>query len=540
MKLAKPSIHRLDFKGTAQIFELLFVVGALAFALIIRFVNLRTIPDWFQDEGEFIRLAEHLSRGNFDFVGIRGSMLIIGRPPLFFWIIAGLFKLFGTDIVVLRGFTAVCGVLAAGISYIISRQTLNKTAAKYTVLLMAILPEYIFYNRLGYTYNLFAVLILLFIFAVWKYIENKEQKWLIMACLTSGLAIACDYLGLVTVVILALVILLRKPADLWKLIIIAPLPLIFVMLPGIIHAPNETWQDLRAVISWGDGIAQNFWANLLTIISAYGFLIQRQPWIVLGFIGMLTLPNHRLRNLLFVMTCGLFLPPALGRAVAAHYLLPIWPIIFICLGSLFDSGVKHMFEISLNAFSNVKPLEQQMTLGRYTISLSTIFARLTVFSLIISPFVWMILLDSGFFTWKSVEQANIMPITFFVEGYVPAEDAQAVSEVISMDLESEDFVIAPGTIYWMLTSRVADIRLVALYEAGGKIVNMPEIDPARFTTAMYLRSAKYAVVDNTWRLWWAEDYAEIENLLQQVSQWPAIMERGSLELFCNPIYCNNR
>ncbi len=123
-----------------------------------RFANLRSLPDWFLDEGEFIRLADCLAHGNFDFLGIRGSTLLIGRLPLFLWILAGAFKLFGTDILVLRSLTALCGIGVIGFSYLTARQAFNRTAAFYTAILLTLITEVVFYNRVGF-YNWLATLI---------------------------------------------------------------------------------------------------------------------------------------------------------------------------------------------------------------------------------------------------------------------------------------------------------------------------------------------------------------------------------------------
>ena len=531
------SIPGKNNKDRLLIPELFIVIAILSLAAYFRLVNLRSIPDWFQDEGEFIRLADQIVGGNYGFLGIRGSTLLIGRPPIFFWIIAGLFKLVGADIVFLRSFTAICSLLTCGIGYLFARQALNRTSAVYTLAWMAIIPEYVFYNRLGFTYNLFSGLVLLFAFAVWKYLAEGERKWLAAACLGAGLGLACDFLGLVLVLFLILILLARKPADLWYVLTLAPLPLVIALLPALINAPGEIWNDLIAVVLRGGGISPSLGWNVLTMISAYGFLIQRQTWIVLGLIGLLALPDQRLRNLLLALAFGLLLPTSLGRGLAAHYLLPVWPLFMIGLGSLTETGVKHIFNIYASTFNRLKPIGKWRLTGRYPLSMSSGLTRLIVLFLVFSPFIWMLFLDSGYFIWKTVGVQNIMPSVLFLDGYVPASDAQAISEAILKDLKAEDLVIAPGTVYWLLPGRAVDIRTVALYEAGGKIPKLAEIDPARFIGNNSLDSARYVVVDNTWRHWWARDYPEIADLLQKVSKWPLLMEQGSLEIYYNPMKC---
>ena len=79
------------------------LVLVLSLAVFLRFSNLRTNPGWYSDEGAFINVAENLSQGKWQYFALQGSPLLVGRPPLFFVVLAGAFKLFGVDILVLRG-----------------------------------------------------------------------------------------------------------------------------------------------------------------------------------------------------------------------------------------------------------------------------------------------------------------------------------------------------------------------------------------------------------------------------------------------------
>jgi 4-amino-4-deoxy-L-arabinose transferase-like glycosyltransferase len=123
--------------------EYLILLTILILAAIFRFYKLRTAPDWFVDEGEFIRLADYLSKSNINYPGIRNSILLIGRPPLFFWILAGIFKIFGTDIIVLCSLVVICSIFTIGICYEFTRHALGRTSAFYAAMLLAIFPEYI-------------------------------------------------------------------------------------------------------------------------------------------------------------------------------------------------------------------------------------------------------------------------------------------------------------------------------------------------------------------------------------------------------------
>jgi hypothetical protein len=52
-----------------------------------------------------------------------------------------------------------------------------------------------------------------------------------------------------------------------------------------------------------------------------------------------------------------------------------------------------------------------------------------------------------------------------------------------------------------------------------------------------LSNAKYAIVDNSWRVWMIDLAPEIGTILKQVSNWPIVMAQGDVQLYCNPISC---
>jgi 4-amino-4-deoxy-L-arabinose transferase-like glycosyltransferase len=516
--------------------EYLILFGILILAIVFRIIRLRTAPDWFQDEGEFIRLADYLSKGNLDFLGIRNSLLLIGRPPLFMWILAGAFKLFGMDILVLRSLAITCSFFSIGISYLLARQALGKTAAYYTAFLLAIFPEYIFYNRLGFSYNWTSLWILIFIFGLWKYLITENQRWLVIACLAAGIAFASDYVGIICILALLLVISLTHPSQLWKMVIVL-IPWVVSILPIFIIAPVDALHDLAYTFFWGSGGEGDIVFMLARMLAIYPGMIQREPWILLGIIGLFTLSDKRLLGIILVVVCGVFALFSFNRTLAAQYLLPVWPLVMIGLGSFLARSVTYFFTNVKSSLINLKISQRWVVNDTVRTFLGSVGSTILVFAFVFLPISWLVILSIKGFVIEPVDPSIAINEVLWEEGYIAPSDAQAIAQEISKNVKSEDFVIAPGVVYRMLQSNAAHPRTVVVYEHGGNILGVRDVNHDRFTVNCSLSNAKYAVVDNTWRYWSASMAPEISTMLDKVKKWPMVLERGSLQLYCNPAFC---
>jgi 4-amino-4-deoxy-L-arabinose transferase-like glycosyltransferase len=512
------------------------LLAILLLAAIFRFYKLRTTPDWFMDEGEFIRLGDYLSKGNYDLFGIKNSLLLIGRPPLFFWVLAGAFKIFGTDIIVLRSLTALCSIVSVGVCYIFIQQALGRKPAIYSAFLLAILTEYIHNNRIGFTYNWTSLWMLIFVFALWKYHKQDSQRLLVTACLAAGVAFASDYVGIICILIIIIDLLLTRPKQLWK-IIIAGIPWLVSMLPIFIKAPFETFHDLVYTFFWGSGgVGGNLIFILARILTIYPVSIQGQSLVLLGMIGIFTIFDQRLRILLLSMVCGVFAIFSFSKTITGHYLLPIWPFLMIGLGNFVDKAVTFIFTNIKLSLINLK-ISQSWKINNTSRTLIGSFGSiLLVFVFVFLPISWMIILNIQGFISKPANPSELQKIPFS-DGFIPAVDAEVVAGEISEKINPEDFVIAPGVVSWMVHCNVADIRQVAMYEFGGQILDNPEIAQDRFTVNSSLSNAKFAVVDDTWRYWFTDMAPEIASMLDEVKKWPLVMTQGTLQLYCNPANC---
>ncbi len=516
--------------------EYLVLFGILTLAILFRIIRLRTAPDWFQDEGEFIRLADNISKGNFAFLGVRNSLLNIGRPPLFFWILAGAFKLFGLDIVVLRGFSVLCGLTTIGIAYLFVREALGKTPAIYTALLLAIMPEFVYYNRMGFTYNWTSLWMLFSLYSLWKYFKQYRQWWLVVSCLAAGIAFASDYIGIINILVIILVLIILHPKDLWKVPLVA-IPILISVSPIFFIAPSDALHDLISTLSMtkgGVGVPGYQFARMLVV---YPEMVVRQPFIVLGIVGLFIIPDKLMRGLILCLLSGIIILVSFSRALAAQHLLPVWPLAMIGLGFLLDEIVSYFYTNIKSSLVNIN-FSPTLKIGvRLRTFLGSVGTTSLVFCFVFLPISWMVITNVKGYMVEPADPSIVMTQVGWLEGYVSSDDAQAIAQEISKNVKSEDFVIAPGVVYWMLQSNAADPRTVVVYEHGGNILGVRDVNHDRFTVNSSLSNAKYAVVDNTWRYWLAPMAPEISTMLDKVKKWPMVMERGSLQLYCNPTFC---
>lgn len=146
-----------------RLFEKLALLLILGLAAFLRLTNLTHNPGWYTDEATHLDIARHLLRGQTQYLAITQSFLLFGRMPLFEWLLAGALTLGGEGMATLRTLTGLLGVATVGGLYWATRP-LSRRLALLAALLLAIYPPAVLYSRLGFSYNLLALLMLV----VWR------------------------------------------------------------------------------------------------------------------------------------------------------------------------------------------------------------------------------------------------------------------------------------------------------------------------------------------------------------------------------------
>lgn len=265
-------------KYLSPVIEISLFSVIILIAVFLRFYQLRTNPGWYSDEGSFINVADNLSHGRWQYFAIRGSPLLIGRPPLFFVLLAGIFDIFGVDIIALRIFTATLSMASIMLLYWMAREMFAPGLA----LLSA--------------------------------------------------SISTDYLGIVAVALALMTFLIYDRRRLVLFTLWTFIASIFILIPVWFADPSGFIGDLRFTFQ---RVSVSPAMQIMNIIIFYYELLRREVWLVLGFIGLLLLPNPRAKGMiLFIFGTTIFLTvrslPPVGRNY--HHLIQLFPFIALGLG----------------------------------------------------------------------------------------------------------------------------------------------------------------------------------------------------------------
>jgi len=522
-------------RGSSQIvpwWAYLLMGGVLAIAIVTRFSWLRVTPGWYPDEGSDIDIATHMMRGEQRYFAIGSSTLVAARPPLFHLVLAGLFRLFGRDILVLRMLTGAYGVLVVLLLFVLGRQLWGTNLALLVASLYAIYPNAVLTSRFGFLYNQLALLNLLLFYTLWRFIMGGSRWWLVAACLSVGLSLLTSVSSLPTIGFVALVLFLtRRSALWWALPLMAGLPMLYGAWM-MAQVPQAFQCDLQCTFariggSWLHKIAYAVWN--------YKQLLLWDAWLTLGAFGLTLLrpSQNRLYTLAFfwyhLFTTVSGVPAVVG--VAYHYVIPLLPWTAVGMAAfvmwVFSRLVSGLERLCNRLYIRLPWARARAhwdavlwRLGR------TCMVGLTLFWVLVSPFVAM------------ATQAVIVP------GYAPPDievvtvrsiqDAESTIAYINRHVAPDDVVLAPPHVAWMVDAQVADFQQAVAY-IGGETQNYPrDVDRSRFLFDCSVQNARYAVVWDGWREWTAEAMPDVGMILQVVESWPVVFERGEWHVFANP------
>jgi len=516
-------------------------VGALGVCLILglafyfRFANLRANPGWYSDEGVFINYAENLAQGRWQMFALVDSPMLIQRPPLFLFVLTAAFKLWGADIVVLRGLAALYGMLSVGLLYLLARASFGMRLALLAAGLLAICPWIVAYNRIGFTYSQMAPLFLLTILAGFKFAETSKAIWATVACLAAGLASATDYLGAVAPILVVAVFLVYDRRWLLPGVCLMGLILAAAFMPVYLANPQGFWDDTRYTFSIRTDIS--LLLQIVNVVFNYAELLRRESWIMVGLIGLCLLPGRRAKlMILFVVGLTMLVTvrtlTPVGRGL--HYLLHIFPFIALGLAAFIDWSVPRLFGCLDNLFrdlrrslfgdQNIAALDRVWRVGQRVVSSGMVFL------LIVSPIIWMVFADVA----QSV-YGNYFIFTGNDNLTLSAEkDVNQVVDYMRLHVNADDLVFASPQIVWAVPALQADFSLASLCD--GKDMGYPaDLPRLRFAYNCSLKDAAYVILDPLARTFAIQVVPGMETLIQQVEQWPLVFRAGDLDVYKNPL-----
>jgi 4-amino-4-deoxy-L-arabinose transferase-like glycosyltransferase len=521
----------------ARWLEIFILVFILALAAYFRLTNLPNNPGWYTDETTHVDIARHLLHGRVQYLAINQSMMLVGRPPLFHLLLAGLFRLFGADIAVLRAFTGALGVISVALLYWVARRAAGeRTFALLAALMLAIYPNAVLYSRFGFSYNLLAPLVLLMMLGLWEYLQTpppgpllefregeecssivRGRGWLALAALAVGVGATSDLLMMTFAAPFVLVVLAKRWRDLlWSLPLMA-LPFGLYSLWMLASAPRAFLFDLQFTFARLGAIPLK--DQLPNVALNYTVLISQDFWMLSGVIGLFLLRparGQRLSLLVFLLPLVLLGRTAALYSLSFYYMIALLPLVALGAAALARYGAPYVFCIVCAGLEAAQR------------PLAIIGAGLVPLLVVVAPLLTSTALLVGQVTgyWNTAIEPFL----------IDADDARQAAEYVNARTSADDVVIGSPPLAWLFEANAADFQM-AVAATGESTVHFPPDVPAdRFAFDPRYTRARFVVVDNLWRNWGAVHIPGVLRMLREVEAWPLVFEAGAIQVYRNPAF----
>jgi hypothetical protein len=463
------------------------------------------------------------------------SILIAARFPLFPLLLSGLFRIFPPGMRTLRVFTASLNLISVLLLFVlVARAQKNEnTILPYLAAgLYAIYPKAVLYSRIGFSYHLVTVLILLACLGLFEYLRSKNRAWIILAAGAIGLALVTDLIGALWIIPLVLVITaVRFRGWLWSLSLVI-LPFLVYLAHGLIRAPVLFGYDLNFILRRTNSIPLVLQFPVMLI--NYGKLLRADYWLAPALAGLFLLKPRRFKRLILLM----FLVPffLVNRSIALtelgfYYFIPFFPWVALGMASLLYYGTPKVVKLVRAGLADLLTWwgwEEQRNMSWWRNRLLNVFSALFLFILLVAPF-----LLSVFSTVQSVESGFTTP---FDQVLVEGNDARVISNYVNFHAGPSDLVVTSPTLGWLIDAEVADFQMVLAYQNSPTLHFPADIPKAHFAYSADYRRAKFAVVDPVWRNWGAVNMPAVAVLLEEVQDWPLVYQQGDIYVYQNPAW----
>ncbi|VVB54755.1 Dolichyl-phosphate-mannose-protein mannosyltransferase [uncultured archaeon] len=506
----------------------------LLLALVLRTVNVETIPYWHWDEGVNLHLAWNLAHGESRWFAL--AYRWVPHPPLYFMVLGLVLRLAGYTILVGRLFNVALSLATCFVVYLLGREVDDERTGLVAALAYAVSPFAVYWGRLSYSNNLVSLIAALSLFLLLTYFRTKNPVRLYVAAFVSGLAAVTGYNGFFVPLSLGAVILLTEKRSFPAVIIISSLPFLAfaaVMfrfdLAGFIHdlnyqffrfgGPSPLWRFLLLfavayyirktklagffVEIWKMIVrdAPVYWAAYAVLLvyphTDDSFLMGFDPY----FIGALGLVSHPSTFKKFGMRTyfafAFLMAFALNRV--DHMLIPLHPLLALGVG-----------RIAVDAYGlNSRYVRRLSNAGTVALLLTSI------------PFAAAALSDVALvgFGYR-VEHQNL-------DGFFGA--AARVREItrpgdVVLTYSQMDYLL-PDTLNGELVQSVPYNGVAVTYYAG-------DFPPERWLFNTSIQNARAVVLSNG-TLKWANETAGFEDVYAEISKWPR-EDVGQYLILLNP------
>lgn len=304
------------------------------------------------DEAIYAQVSKEMIERNEWLTPHWNGQLWFHKSPVFFWITALFFTLFGIDEFWGRFASAVSGLAVLLLSYLIARRIYNRAAGVLAVLILLASQLFVFYARVGTTDTMLTLFVLLAAYAYLK-TEDDDRFWLLvggacaMALMVKGAAgVIAPLVLLLTAIVERNLVPVLRSKWLWLgvglgLLIVLPWHLFMyqqhgeAFLNGYVysHVINRAKSNLNEF--------QRGYGYYFSVLRNFFF-----PWVyILPF--ALLLKRGRRSAILVILGLTVFILYTIVQTKFQWYILPAIPAFAIIVAGFIASSIEYRSRLQL-------------------------------------------------------------------------------------------------------------------------------------------------------------------------------------------------
>ena len=518
--------------------ERAFAMGLLIIWALLYLPNLRTNPNWYSDEGEVIEMCSTTIRCQPRVGPIQNDFIFpFPYPPLYPLLTGALSRVFGGDIVVARGFGAVVALATAAVLFWIGSRLRNRNFGFFCAAAFLVYPEAVMNSRWVRPHPMAGMLALACVGFLIRHVQEKRLRDLVWAGVFCSLATATIYwtYPLILAVVVTAGFVNRRyiptgavAASSYGLLFVAWYTL--TQSGGFSELLNQVH---RTTAMAGDGAGLSFIGQALKVyrnIITFGFLTPTigergaegvDLWLIAAMLGFVLFPVAKFRTWLWFWLLALMYVVFKTRDNVPIFFYPA--MVFLPLLAVGFAGAMILIGDFLGRWAGDKADIRSIVCVAPGIVALGLFGLISLGG------------SLGHFRTK------VDPWTI----HSPA-DAEAVMSFVNANTTSEDFVLVPKHLYWMVTrARKSMLTLSPSYE--GKTNEMwPTIIPTnRFWFDCRWQNARYLVLAygqgpdgrpygfDAIYTFGIKGIREIVESIQ-AEHWPTVLHQGEFVVLANP------
>lgn len=330
------------FQKFSQIFFYLFFAALLIGIFFFRLGSQHSMADW--DESIYTQIAHQILITK-DWITLHwGSQLWFEKPPMYMWLTAINFKLFGVTEFWGRAVSALSGLLMVGLVYLFGSKLKNKKAGYFGALVLALSYHFVATSRLGMTDVLLTLFLYSTLYCTYLALNGFKYGWQIAgitlgcAILTKGAAAMILPVSVFAYLVLTrqLVLVLRKKAFWWGIFWVLAVSVPWHLANTILHG-KYFWDNYllyhvlkrASVPIEGHSGSYAFYIDLMTNLY--------KPWVYLLPFGLVfEIQRNKKDNqsslLILVYLALTFLLFSIASTKLYAYIIPLYPGLAIILG----------------------------------------------------------------------------------------------------------------------------------------------------------------------------------------------------------------